>query len=180
MGGRARVQAHSVEAASGGRVRGALPVLCTTAAGWYTKCIVLSLGDKLGCVPLLHLMSLLQPVLWPEAGSMQLRMTPHLARQVDLFRGLQEGLLPREAPLLLILHGIVGARRIHQPGPHSAHAFARGSACAVCSRKWASASAVAGGSPADTLCALRRQLRRRLREKHVRGSFRGGLPPCSP
>ena len=36
--------------------------------------------------------------------------------QVDLFRGLQEGLLPREAPLLLILHGIVGAHRIPQPG----------------------------------------------------------------
>jgi predicted alpha/beta-fold hydrolase len=32
---------------------------------------------------------------------------------VDLFRGLQEALLPRDAPLLLILHGIVGARRAH-------------------------------------------------------------------
>ena len=47
---------------------------------------------------------------------MQLRMTSHLARQVDLYRGLQEGLLPREAPLLLILHGIVGAHRIRRPG----------------------------------------------------------------
>ena len=28
---------------------------------------------------------------------------------MDLYRGLQEGLLPRDAPLLLILHGIVGA-----------------------------------------------------------------------
>ncbi len=28
---------------------------------------------------------------------------------MDLFRGLQEALLPRDAPLLLILHGIVGA-----------------------------------------------------------------------
>ena len=51
-------------------------------------------------------------------------MTLRLARQVDLFRGLQEGLLPREAPLLLILHGIVGARRIHRPGSHAARAFA--------------------------------------------------------
>ena len=159
---------------------GVFAVRCLRCAvGWYLACTGLSLGDELGCVLLLLLMGLLWPVSCLEAGLLQLRMTPHLARQVDLFRGLQEGLLPREAPLLLILHGIVGVHGIHRPGSSSSRASARGLACnpRLCEgRPWLLWQAACH---LTALCPPGRQLRGRLREEHVRGRVCGGVPPCS-
>lgn len=117
MGGRARVQAHSSEAACGGCVCGALPVLCCWMVSQMHGAVfaeqygmrAVAASDELALVCRVA----------KNAKPLQLRTTPHLARQVDLYRGLQEGLLPREAPLLLILHGIVGTHRIHRPGSHS-------------------------------------------------------------
>ena len=41
-------------------------------ARWHLNCTGLTFGEKLGCVLLLLPMSLLWPVVWPEAGSLEL------------------------------------------------------------------------------------------------------------
>ncbi|KAK9838201.1 hypothetical protein WJX81_008546 [Elliptochloris bilobata] len=80
----------------------------------------------------------------PEYRRMALRPPAGGVFAVDLYRGLQEGLLPREAPVLLILHGIVGSSADGYAKSLCAAAFAAGFRPAVLNYRGC------GGMPLDS------------------------------